>query len=173
MIGNPNQREVQLEFSLKIKQKCNELLSEGNFAGIIGGESFTGGGVLSALTAVPGASKYILGGVVFYQKELKAKLGLDNLNPVSAQFAEKSAKGLLSYSKIEFGILPSVAFTTTGFAGPSGEEGLFFIGMASSAGTESHQFKISAEGNDIERRKYIRGQGVIETLRLVHAQLSV
>jgi len=139
------------------------------FAGIIVGESFTGGALLSALIADPGASDYVIGGVVFYRPELKRALGL-GAPSVSPRFARESARTLRRGPGI--GKRPVIAVTTTGYAGPGGREGLFYIGIATAKGESSHRFLIHAAGSDRRRREAIRAAGVEKALTLVLRELS-
>jgi len=87
-------------------------------------ESMTGGRVQAALTAVPGASGYFLGGVTAYSLDQKvALLGVKRsaaakVNCVSAAVAEEMARGAVAL----FGA--DVAAATTGYAEPSPAQGV-------------------------------------------------
>ena len=95
-------------------------------------ESFTGGGIASALTSVPGMSKSLIESVVCYSHESKiARLGvpesvINEFGAVSADTAFEMANGLLMNPSCD------VAVATTGNAGPTAENdevGLFFIAI--------------------------------------------
>lgn len=81
-------------------------------------ESLTGGRVCAALTAVPGASAVVRGGIVAYDSEVKAGvLGvspelLNGEGPVSHPVALAMARGVASVLGAD------VAVATTGAAGP-------------------------------------------------------
>ncbi|OYN90049.1 CinA family protein [Parenemella sanctibonifatiensis] len=80
-------------------------------------ESLTGGLVAAALTAVPGASKVMRGGVVAYATDLKQSLlGLSDEQltpgPVSQSTAEAMAVGVRQLCGADWGV------STTGVAGP-------------------------------------------------------
>lgn len=83
-------------------------------------ESCTGGGVASAVTAVPGSSLYFDRGFVTYSNEAKQEmLGvsselLKQHGAVSQEVAIAMAEGTLKHSKA------SVALAVTGVAGPGG-----------------------------------------------------
>lgn len=87
-------------------------------------ESMTGGRVQAALTAVPGASGYFLGGITAYSLDRKvALLGVKRaaaakVNCVSAEVAVQMARGAAR----SFGA--DVAAATTGYAEPSPAQGV-------------------------------------------------
>ncbi len=98
-------------------------------------ESFTGGGVSSAITSVSGASKVFYEGVVAYSPDAKHdRLGvsfhtIDEFKPVSSQVASEMCKGLLERGT-------DLAISTTGIAGPKSDDsdfpvGLCYIGVSS------------------------------------------
>ena len=81
-------------------------------------ESLTGGALCATLTAVPGASAVVLGGVVSYATQVKAEiLGVDRalleqVGAVDARVAAEMAQGVRQLLGAEVGI------ATTGSAGP-------------------------------------------------------
>ena len=96
-------------------------------------ESCTGGGIGASLTAVSGASKVFLGGVVSYTNEIKnrllgVKLGdLQQFGAVSAPVARAMAAGVRSLTGSD------VAVSVTGLSGPGVYEygnpvGTVFVG---------------------------------------------
>lgn len=97
-------------------------------------ESCTGGGLASAITAVPGASFWFDRGVVTYHNKAKIELlgvnadVLEKHGAVSAEVAIEMAQGILQHSPAEFSL------SITGIAGPTGgtEEkpvGTVYFGM--------------------------------------------
>ncbi|GAC1344843.1 MAG: hypothetical protein NVSMB29_18740 [Candidatus Dormibacteria bacterium] len=102
------------------------------------GESCTGGLLGAALTAAPGSSAYMCGGVIAYANELKVGLLgvdpalLDRHGAVSDQVARAMAQGARRAAGAEVGI------AITGVAGPGASEakpaGLIFIGVATPGG---------------------------------------
>jgi len=87
-------------------------------------ESMTGGRVQAAITAVPGASGYFLGGITAYTLEQKVKhLGVKRavaakVDCVSAEVAVQMARGAAGM----FGA--DVAVATTGYAEPAAGKGV-------------------------------------------------
>src|SRR5579859_4425012 len=99
-------------------------------------EGDTGGLLLEWLTAVPGSSAVVLGGVVAYYDDVKrtllgvASATLEQHGAVSAAAAEKMASGVRRLVGADVGI------ATTGIAGPGGATpskpvGLAFVAAAS------------------------------------------
>ena len=125
---------------------CAELLELARGRGLTLGtaESCTGGLVCGCLTAVPGSSDVVRGGVTSYAIDVKrAVLGVADevfddpaLGAVSAECAEQMARG----ARLVLGC--DVAVSVTGIAGPGGEEpgkpvGTVWFGLSSAAGTRS------------------------------------
>jgi len=107
-------------------------------------EGDTGGLVLERLTAVPGSSAVVLGGVVAYHDSLKQSLlavSSDVLRAhgaVSQQTAEAMARGVVHATGANVGI------AATGIAGPGGATltkpvGLTWLAVADAQRTRSRQ----------------------------------
>lgn len=102
-------------------------------------ESLTGGLLAAALTAVPGASAVVRGGVVAYATELKHELAgvpaeiLDRDGPVAASTVEAMAVGIRRKCGATYGV------ATTGVAGPDPQDGhppgTMHVAVAGPAGT--------------------------------------
>jgi PncC family amidohydrolase len=93
-------------------------------------EGDTGGALLEGLTAVPGSSAVVLGGVVAYHDDLKrGVLGvppelLQQYGAVSAQVVEAMAAGARRLVNADIGV------ATTGIAGPGGATATKPVGLA-------------------------------------------
>ena len=129
-------------------------------------ESCTGGGIGAAITAVPGASKVYVGGVVSYTNEIKNKvLGvdqavLDKYGAVSAPVAGAMASGVRERMGAD------VAVSVTGLAGPGGDDfgnpvGTVCIGYADKRQRLVKQYRFYGD------RDEIRQQAVRAALELV------
>ncbi len=87
-------------------------------------ESITGGGLASALTDIPGASKVFIGGVIAYSDQVKinelsiSKADLLKYGAVSEEIALAMAQGCLKKFKTDY------ALATTGVAGPGSDNGV-------------------------------------------------
>ncbi|NQU36623.1 MAG: CinA family protein [Actinobacteria bacterium] len=87
-------------------------------------ESLTGGMVAATLTAVPGASATVRGGVVSYATDLKESLlGVEPellaaVGPVDADVAAQMAQGAARLCGADLGL------STTGVAGPDTQNGI-------------------------------------------------
>lgn len=129
-------------------------------------ESCTGGMVAETLTAIPGSSGYVLGGIVSYSDAAKRDLlGVDEAvlaahGAVSAQVARAMAEG----ARARFGA--TLAASVTGIAGPDGGTdekpvGLTYIGIADGAGVDVRRFVWRGDRADNRRDSTI---AVLEAL---------
>lgn len=103
----------------KIAQSIEVVLADNGWS-VATAESCTGGGIAAALTAVPGSSACVKGGVVAYTEAMKMHLlGVtpDTLRikgVVSEQTVVEMARGVMRAMEADF------AVATSGVAGPSG-----------------------------------------------------
>lgn len=119
-------------------------------------ESLTGGDLCGMLTAAPGASATMLGGVVSYATAVKQQvLGVPedvvvSHGVVSAQCAEAMAAGARRVIGSDW------ALATTGVAGPDPQEdkpvGTVFIGVAGPALVRSVELSLSGDRSEIRRQ---------------------
>jgi PncC family amidohydrolase len=120
-------------------------------------EADTGGLVLSWLTAVPGSSAVLRGGVVPYADDLKRDLlGLDpeviaEFGAVSSQVAEALARAVRQVSAADLGL------ASTGILGPGGARpgkpvGLSFVAVASAERVVCEQHQWHAGSRAANRR---------------------
>ncbi len=133
-------------------------------------ESCTGGGLGSILTAIPGSSKYFLGGIIAYSNQVKMALlsvnesTLNKWGAVSHPVAREMAQGAKQKLNTDWGI------SITGIAGPDGGTetkpvGLVYIGLASPDGeVESFECRF---GKDRERLliRYLSSYQALDLLR--------
>ena len=136
--------------SYKIAQSIETILT-GKGWSVATAESCTGGGVAAALTAVPGSSACVKGGIVAYTEEIKMRLlgvkpeTLHDFGVVSRQTVEEMAQGAMKSMNSDF------AVATSGVAGPSGgsEEipvGTIWIAAASRSQVYTHCIRRYNEG---------------------------
>ncbi len=129
-------------------------------------ESCTGGGVGAAITSVSGASRVYVGGIVSYTNAVKARvLGVDpallaSSGAVSAPVAQAMAEGARRV------LCADVAVSTTGLAGPDGDEygnpvGTVFIGYSDAVRTVSREFHFGGD------REQVRQQAIQAALMLI------
>jgi len=119
-------------------------------------ESCTGGMIAELMTAVPGSSVYLRGGVVAYANAAKtALLGVpEALLAEHGAVSEPVARAMAEGARARFGTDYAVA--TTGIAGPAGGTrekpvGLVYVALADASGTESREL-FFAFGRDRNRR---------------------
>jgi nicotinamide-nucleotide amidase len=134
-------------------------------------ESCTGGLVAAGLTAIPGSTDVVVGGIVAYANELKtAELGvsselLEEHGAVSAEVAEAMARG----ARRRLGV--DVAVSVTGIAGPGGgsEEkpvGLVYFHAETPDASKGGFFNFPGDRDSIRRR------AVVGSLHLVRRLLE-
>lgn len=108
-------------------------------------ESCTGGAIASALTDVPGASTWVLGGVVAYSNDVKMEaLGVDAAlierdGAVSERVAVAMAEGVRERTGADVGL------AATGIMGPGGGTpdkpvGTVWIGLATASGVDARRY---------------------------------
>lgn len=131
-------------------------------------ESCTGGGVGSALTAVPGSSAVFLGGVISYANAVKhdvlgvSAVTLDTVGAVSPETAAQMAEGARRLTKAD------LAVSVTGIAGPDGGSaekpvGLVWFGLATPGGTRTERAIFAGD------RAAVREQAVRHALGMLTA----
>ena len=114
-------------------------------------ESCTGGMVAQALTAVPGSSGYVVGGIVAYANAVKEELlgvpesMLAAHGAVSAQVAKAMAEGCRAR------LAAGAAVAVTGIAGPDGGTESKPVGLTYLA--------VSLAGRPTEVRRFVFGGG--------------
>ena len=129
-------------------------------------ESCTGGGVGSAITAVPGSSAVFLGGVISYANEVKRDVlgvsdrSLQTVGAVSPEVAAQMADGARKLLKAD------LAVSLTGIAGPDGGSaekpvGLVWFGLSTASGTRTEKVIFSGD------RAQVRAQAVIHALGML------
>lgn len=138
-------------------------------------ESLTGGLLVSALVAVPGASAVVSGGVVAYNTAIKhTVLGVDagllaERGAVDGDVAESMATGVRVALAVA-GQPADIGISTTGVAGPDEQDGqavgTVFLGFAVGAEVSRAALRFSGD------RAAIRSAAVYESLVRVETLLS-
>lgn len=145
---------------------CKRVLEALRGKTLVTAESCTGGGIGSALTAIPGSSAVYKGGVISYTNWVKENiLGvdrevLDRFGAVSLPVAGMMATGVRKLLKAD------IAVSVTGLAGPDGDEyghevGTICIGYCSAPKAVAKKFQFS--GN----RESIRIQAIAAALEMI------
>ena len=136
---------------------CSDVLKALRGKTLATAESCTGGGIGAAITAVSGASRVYVGGVISYTNEVKNQvLGveqavLDKFGAVSAPVAGAMASGVRNLLKSD------VAVSVTGLAGPGGDDfgnpvGTVCIGYADRHQTLAKQYRFYGDRDDIRQQ---------------------
>jgi nicotinamide-nucleotide amidase len=132
-------------------------------------ESCTGGLVAAALTAIPGSSDAVAGGIVSYSDDLKKSvLGvpgelLEEHGAVSAEVAEAMAKGVRERLGVD------VAVSVTGVAGPGGGSedkpvGLVYFHAETPDGGHGSSFSFPGDRDSIRRRSVVASLHLVRRL---------
>ena len=127
-------------------------------------ESVTGGMVSSRLTAIPGSSDVLIGGIVSYASEVKYDLlNVPNGPVVTPDSARAMAEGVREALKADVGI------STTGVAGPAEQEeqpvGAVHLGIAFGDHVEAQSTQLPGD------RARVREYGVISLLNFVRLKI--
>jgi nicotinamide-nucleotide amidase len=135
-------------------------------------ESCTGGLLAERLTAVPGSSRYFLGGAVVYADKLKTEFAdvpeemVRAEGPVSEAVARALAEGIRKRTGATVGVgITGIAGPGPGAPGPDAEKpiGLVYVGV-SFAGSEAKVVELRLMG-DRERIRWWASQHALEMLR--------
>ena len=129
-------------------------------------ESCTGGGVGSAITAVPGSSAVFAGGIISYANDVNERvLGvpadtLATVGAVSSETAAQMAKGARELLRVD------LAVSLTGIAGPDGGSaekpvGLVWFGLATPSGVRTEKAIFRGD------RARVRAQAVTHALGML------
>jgi len=134
-------------------------------------ESCTGGLLAERLTAVPGSSRYFLGGAVVYADHLKTLFAgvpeemIATHGPVSDPVARALAEGIRERTGAALGIgITGIAGPGPGAPGPDETKpiGLVYIAVANSLGTQVKELHLQG---DRERIRWWASQHALEMVR--------
>ena len=133
-------------------------------------ESCTGGLLAQRLTAIPGSSRYFLGGAVVYADELKTLFAdvpedlIATSGPVSEPVARALADGIRARTNAAIGIaITGIAGPTPG-TGPDEHKpiGLVYVGLADDLGTQVRELRLHG---DRDRIRWWASQHALEMIR--------
>lgn len=134
-------------------------------------ESCTGGLLAQRLTAIPGSSRYFLGGAVVYSDALKTTFAgvpaelVASKGPVSSEVARALAEGIRTRTGASLGIsITGIAGPGPGSPGPDADKpiGLVYIGLADGYETQVKEFHLTG---DRERIRLWASQQALELIR--------
>jgi nicotinamide-nucleotide amidase len=134
-------------------------------------ESCTGGLLAQRLTAIPGSSRYFLGGAVVYSDALKTTFAsvpaelVANKGPVSPEVARSLAEGIRARTGASLGLsITGIAGPGPGEPGPDAHKpiGLVYIALAGAQGTQVKELNLP--GNR-ERIRFWASQHALELIR--------
>jgi nicotinamide-nucleotide amidase len=134
-------------------------------------ESCTGGLLAQRLTAIPGSSRYFLGGAVVYSDALKTTFAnvpaelVARKGPVSPEVARSLAEGIRVRTGASLGIsVTGIAGPGPGEPGPDADKpiGLVYIALADAQQTQVKEFHLPG---DRERIRWWASQHALELIR--------
>jgi nicotinamide-nucleotide amidase len=134
-------------------------------------ESCTGGLVAQRLTAIPGSSRYFLGGAVVYSDTLKTTFAgvpeelVSSYGPVSPEVARALAEGIRARTGASLGIsVTGIAGPGPGAPGPDANKpiGLVYIALADGVDTQLKELQLPG---DRERIRWWSSQHALELIR--------
>lgn len=154
----------------QLEEVVGDLLKENGLT-LATAESCTGGLLGGRITAIPGSSRYYLGGVVAYANEVKMnRLGvvrdtIERFGAVSAETAKAMAAGVIKALGADLGV------SVTGIAGPDGGTdekpvGTVFVGIATSNREIARKYSLG------DNREMIRKRAVTAALDMVRRELT-
>lgn len=172
VVAESQEEKTPSAYSSDIRAKATEVIAQARqtHCQISTAESCTGGLIAGALTAVPGSSEVVQGGIVSYSNQIKHKLlqvseeNLTTYGAVSSQVAEQMALGSRAALNTD------IAVAVTGIAGPGGATptkpvGTVWFGLASDKGCETHLRVFEGD------RDAVREQTVLYALELIESAL--
>jgi nicotinamide-nucleotide amidase len=134
-------------------------------------ESCTGGLLAERLTAIPGSSRYFLGGAVVYSDELKTTFAdvptelIATQGPVSAEVARALAEGIRSRTGASLGVaITGIAGPGPGEPGPDANKPIGLVYVALADGEDVQVKELNLPG-DRERIRYWASQHALELIR--------
>jgi nicotinamide-nucleotide amidase len=134
-------------------------------------ESCTGGLLSERLTAIPGSSRYFLGGAVVYSDALKTAFAdvppatIATYGPVSTETARALAEGIRNRTGASLGVsITGIAGPGPGEPGPDANKpvGLVYIALAAAASTEVKELNLTG---DRQRIRFWASQHALEMIR--------
>jgi nicotinamide-nucleotide amidase len=134
-------------------------------------ESCTGGLLAQRLTAIPGSSRYFLGGAVVYSDALKTTFAdvpaelVATKGPVSSEVASALAEGIRARTGASLGIsITGIAGPGPGAPGPDADKpiGLVYIALASAQTTQVKELNLRG---DREMIRWWASQHALELIR--------
>ncbi len=136
-------------------------------------ESCTGGMLAQRLTAIPGSSRYFLGGAVVYADALKTTFADVSPDLIAEKAPSPSPPPAPSPKASASAPAPRSASAITGIAGPgpgTGADtgkpiGLVYIAIASDEGTQVKELNLQGD------RERIRTWSTLQALELIRRQL--
>jgi len=134
-------------------------------------ESCTGGLLAERLTAIPGSSRYFLGGAVVYSDQLKTTFAdvppelVATQGPVSEPVARALAEGIRQRTGSSLGIaITGIAGPDPGAPGPDADKPIGLVYIALADGTDTQVKELNLMG-DRERIRWWASQHALEMIR--------
>lgn len=165
-----NDTDIEVPSEDELRGLCERLVREASSRGVTVGtaESCTGGLVAGAVTAIPGSSEVIRGGVVSYAIPVKHDvlgvswdiLDAPGVGAVSSECAAAMCEGARRVLGCD------VAVSVTGIAGPGGAEpgkpvGTVWFGLARPGVTHTERHLFSGDRDTVRRKAILTAVGLL------------
>ena len=110
-----------------MKELVEKLISEKKTISTM--ESCTGGGVVNAITNIPGASEVLKFSAVTYANEFKIKMGIDEYSVYSMETANEMSKNISKFASSSYGVGITGKLCRSDINNPYGNDDIVYVSV--------------------------------------------
>ena len=153
-----------------MKELVDKLIKENKTISTM--ESCTGGGLVNAITNIPGASEILKFSAVTYSNEFKIKMGvdkniIDKYSVYSMEVAEEMSKNISKFTSSTYGVGITGKLGRTDINNLYGEDNIVYISVYDSINDKNHTSKIEVTKKSREENKRIVIDEVVKIIKLL------